>query len=149
MMNRIMRCTEVELRHNLNERLSSQRVHPITAAVTNSAINIAEAIRARLIVIATRSGATAWVKSKSRSLIATLGASEDTATLRRMNLFWGIRPIRATQMEDTPKFIGEICNWGKQHGHLRTGDQVVFVTGGGVMKKAHNVVIVHTVEQNE
>ncbi len=146
MMNRIMLCTEPELTHNLAERLSSDRVHPITSAVTNSAINIAESIRARLIVIATRSGSTAWVKSKSRSLIATLGASDDLATLRRMNLFWGIRPIQASQLADTPEFISEICRWAKDQGHLRRGDHVVFVTGSGVMEKAHNLVVVHTVE---
>ncbi len=146
MMNRIMLCTESELTHNLSERLSSSRVHPITSAVTNSAINIAESIRAKLIVIATHSGGTAWVKSKSRSLIATLGASDEVATLRRMNLLWGIRPIRASQLEDTPKLIDEICGWGKAHGHLQRGDHVVFVTGSGVMAKAHNLVVVHTVE---
>lgn len=149
MMNRIMLCTETELTHNVADRPTSQRVHAITAAVTHSAIDIAESIRAKLIVIATRSGSTAWVKSNSRSLITTLGASTELSTLRRMNLFWGIRPIQATQLEDTPKFIGEVCHWGKQNGYLRTGDQVVFVTGTGVMKKAHNVVIVHSVEQDE
>ena len=146
MMNRIMLCTETELTHNVAEHLASNRVQPITSAVTTSAVNIAESIRAKLIVIATRSGSTAWVKSKSRSLIATLGASDDVATLRRMNLFWGIRPIQASQLEDTPSFISEICRWGKEHGHLRRGDHVVFVTGSGVMAKAHNLVVVHTVE---
>lgn len=146
MMNRIMLCTESELGHSFSQPMSSNRVHPITAAVTTAGIGIAESIRARLIVIATRSGATAFVKSKSRSLIATLGASSEEATLRRMNLLWGIRPIKASQLADTPAFIGEVCRWGKDLGHVRPGDNVVVVTGSGVVKKAHNVVIVHTVE---
>ncbi|TWU26336.1 Pyruvate kinase [Novipirellula galeiformis] len=147
MMNRIMVCTEREmLSHNISERIPNTRVHPITTAVTIAATNIAEAIRAKLIVIGTRSGGTAWVKSKSRSRIPTLGASNSHDTLRRMNLLWGIKPVEASHLDHTPEFIDEICLWGRENAHLQKGDQVVFVTGSGVVEKAHNVVIVHTVE---
>ena len=150
MMNRIMLCTERELRdtdlQHFKHDQASSRVSPVTSAVTNSAINIAESINAKLIVIATKSGSTAWVKSKSRSPIPTLGASDSEQTLRRMNLFWGIKPIAATQLDDTPAFMSEVCEWGKTNGHLSKNDLVVFVTGSGVMQKAHNLVVVHTVE---
>ncbi len=147
MMNRIMLCTEREiLEYDRSDRNANQRVHPITTAVTQAATEIAESIRAKLIVIATRSGNTAWVKSQSRSRIPTLGASESLETLRRMNLFWGIKPIRARQLDDTSAFIDEICRWGRRYAHLESGDQIVFVTGTGVVEKAHNLVVVHTVE---
>ncbi len=147
MMNRIMVCTEREmLSDNISERIPNTRVHPITTAVTIAATNIAEAIQAKLIVIGTHSGGTAWVKSKSRSRIPTLGASDSHDTLRRMNLLWGIKPIESSHLEHTPEFIDEICGWGRQNANLKSGDQIVFVTGSGVVKKAHNVVIVHTVE---
>ncbi len=147
MMNRIMVCTEREmLSHNMSDRIPNARVHPITTAVTLAATNIAEAIQAKLIVIGTRSGGTAWVKSKSRSRIPTLGASDSHETLRRMNLLWGIKPIETKHLDHTPEFIDEICHWGRENAHLVKGDQVVFVTGSGVVEKAHNVVIVHTVE---
>lgn len=146
MMNRIMLCTERDcLAHDQGHRLVSQRVHPITTAVTQSATDIAEAIQAKLIVIATRSGNTAWVKSQSRSRIPTLGASESMATLRRMNLMWGIKPMRSTHLDDTSAFIDQICQWGRSNAHLQSGDQIVFVTGTGVVEKAHNLVVVHTV----
>ncbi|QDT08761.1 pyruvate kinase [Planctomycetes bacterium K23_9] len=146
MMNRIMLCTEKELRHSIGDRSVTDRVHPITTAVTHAATNIAESIGAKLIVIATRSGSTAWVKSKSRSLVPTLGVSESPETLRRMNLLWGIKPIQATQMADTQEFIDEICRWGHANAQLNPGDQVVFVTGTGVVKQAHNLLLVHTVQ---
>ena len=146
MMNRIMLCTERDmLRHSNSDYSVNSRVHPITSAVTQAATNIAESIRAKLIVIATRSGNTAWVKSQSRSRIPTLGASESTATLRRMNLLWGIKPIRARQLDDTSAFIDEMCRWGRRYAQLETGDLIVFVTGTGVVEKAHNLVVVHTV----
>ena len=147
MMNRIMKATERELsRDHAAMHLSTNRVHPITSAVTEAATDIAESIKAKLIVIATRSGSTAWVKSNSRSLIPTLAASVAPDTLRRMNLMWGIKPMQARQLDDTQYFIDEMCRWGRKHVGLRAGDQVVFVTGTGVVEKAHNMVVVHTVE---
>ncbi len=60
--------------------------------MTHNAANIAEAIQAKLVVIATQTGGTAWVKAKQRNYIPTLGVSNSPATLRRMCLFWGIMP---------------------------------------------------------
>ncbi len=146
-MNRIMRFTEREMLHHVREDFRpNKRVHPITSAVTQAATNIAESIGAKLIVIATRSGNTAWIKSSSRSLIPTLGVSDSPATVRRMNLLWGIKPIQSARFDDTSRFIDEICRWGREHADLQAGDQIVFVTGTGVVKKAHNQLVVHTVE---
>lgn len=145
-MNRIMLCTEREMgRPNQGKHHINDRVHPITTAVTEGATEIAESIGAKLVVIATRSGNTAWVKSQSRSRIPTLGASESQATLRRMNLFWGIKPMSANDLDDTSSFIDTICQWGREHAELHAGDHLVFVTGTGLVKKAHNQVLVHTV----
>ena len=99
-----------------------------------------------MIIIATKSGGTAWVKSKSRSLIPTLGVSDCPATLRRINLFWGIKPRKVSQMEHPAMIRAEVCDWAKGKGYLKTGDRIVFVSGSGVTENAHNSVVVHTVE---
>jgi pyruvate kinase len=147
-MNRIMLHTERKLLINQPESSSkSKRVHPITSAVTEAATSIAESINAKMIVIATHSGGTAWVKSKSRSRIPTIGASDNPATLRKMNLLWGIKPLHVDQLDDTAKLFNSISSWGCDNGLLKNGDMVVFVTGSGVMEKAHNLLVVHTVAQ--
>lgn len=147
MMSRIMKCTEKEMMGNPDRtHQMSLRVHPITSAVTQAATHVAESIEAKLIVIATRSGNTAWVNSQSRSLIPTVGASESQATLRRMNLLWGIKPLASKHLENTSSFIDQMCRWGHEHTHLRKNDHIVFVTGSGVVDKAHNLMVVHTVE---
>lgn len=146
-MNRIMKVTERELLvHDRYANRVTRRVKPVTTAVTRAATNIAESINAKLIVIATQSGNTAWVKSNSRSLIPTLGASDSVATRRRMNLFWGIKPLHTGSICKTTGLMNEVTAWGRQHAQVDTGDQVVLVTGTGVMDQAHNVVLVHTVE---
>ncbi|MGB7326278.1 MAG: pyruvate kinase [Rubripirellula sp.] len=146
MMGRIMQATERDWeRSGSNNIAGNHRVHPITTAVTVAASQVAESISAKLIVIATRSGNTAWIGSQSRSLIPTLGVSNSTETLRRMNLLWGIKPFYVEKMDDTSGLIDKICQWARDNGGLKKGDHIVFVTGTGVVKKAHNLVVVHTV----
>ena len=146
MMSRIMKFTEKSLTHDMNDRTITNRVHPITTAVTDAATNIAEAIGASMIVIATKSGGTAWVKSKSRSLIPTLGVSDCPETLRRMNLFWGIKPLPIAHMGHPAEIRTEVSEWAKENGYLNVGDRIVFVGGTGVVEKAHNSVVVHTID---
>jgi pyruvate kinase len=150
-MNRIMCCTENDLTshsiaHSESVHRSVGRVHQVTSAMTEAATNVAESIGAKLVVIATRSGNTAWVKSQSRSIIPTLGVSESVTTLRRMNLMWGIKPFHVESVGDPAEFIDAMCLWGKEHGLLTPGDRVVFMTGTKVIEKVHNSVVVHTVK---
>jgi pyruvate kinase len=146
-MNRIMIHTEKELLHTVltEPTASSNRVHEITSAVAQGATAIAESIRAKMIVIATRSGGTAWVKSKQRSLIPTLGASDNEETLRRMTMFWGIKPCRVSQLDDGEQLFDEISRWACQGGIVAPGDRIVFVTGNAVLHHAHNLLVVHSV----
>lgn len=146
MMSRIMQFTEQSLKHDMSDRTSCNRVDPITTAVTYAATNIAESIGAAMVVIVTKSGGTAWVKSKSRSLIPTLGVSDRPETLRRINLFWGIKPFGVEKIGHPVAIRTEISQWGKEQGCLKSGDRIVFVSGTGLIEKAHNSVVVHTVD---
>ena len=146
-MNRIMVFTEKLLKSQPTPTRVSKfdRAHPITSAVTYNAANIAEAISARLVVIASNTGGTAWVKSKQRNCIATLGVSDNEGTLRRMSLFWGIVPHRISNIDSPQKLIEEVIGWGRKEGILTVGDRVVFVTGTGIIDNTHNLLVVHEV----
>jgi pyruvate kinase len=148
-MNRIMIHTEQELLHTVLQAKAGpvERVHEVTSAVAYGATSIAEGIGARMIVIATRSGGTAWVKSNQRSLIPTIGASDNEETLRRMTLFWGIKPCRVRQLDDGDELFDEISRWGCRNGMVWPGDRIVFVTGNSVLHNAHNLLVVHSVTQ--
>lgn len=146
-MDRIMVHTEKLLQEQpASSRMKKfDRVHPITSAVTFNAANIAEAIGAKLVVVASRTGGTAWVKSKQRNCIRTLGVSNSDATLRRMCLFWGIMPHKIENLDDPQQLIEEVSSWGREVGLLCVGDRVVFVTGTGVIDNTHNLLVVHEV----
>jgi pyruvate kinase len=146
-MNRIMLFTEQLLRDQPpSARMKVfDRVHPITSAVTHNAANIAEAIGAKLVVVASRTGGTAWVKSKQRNFTPTVGVSDSDVTLRRMSLFWGIMPQKIDNLDSPTHLFEEVSRWGRTNGMLSPGDHVVFVTGTGVIDHTHNLLVVHQV----
>lgn len=145
-MDRIMVHTEQMLKGSSSPVAKVfNRVHPITSAVTYSAASIAEAIGAKLVVVASRTGGTAWVKSKQRNLIPTLGVSNRPATLRRMCLFWGVMPHYVEDLDNPQQLYDEVSHWGKEHHMLSAGDLVVFVTGTGIVNNTHNQIFVHEV----
>ncbi len=153
-MNRIMLRTEEMYRDPGAEQMrgerayaakSFKRVHPITSAVTHAAASIADDIAAKLVVVVSRTGGTAWVKSKQRNFIPTLGVSNSPVTLRRMGIFWGIMPMSIQNLDNPQELFEEVSRWGKDRGLLKSGDRVVFVTGTGVMDNTHNLLVVHQV----
>jgi pyruvate kinase len=144
-----MVCTErmlTEMPH-LHDQQTVDPQHVVTSAVTQGAADIAGAIGAKLLVVASRSGNTAWVNSKQRNLIPTLGVSNSPATLRRMCLFWGIVPHYIEDFDDQEQLYEVISNWGQQHQLLTPGDTVVMVTGTGIIENAYNQVVVHEVRR--
>ncbi|MCO6455730.1 MAG: pyruvate kinase [Pirellulaceae bacterium] len=147
MMNRIMLATEEMLPAQDNSRWPATRagVHPVTSAVVQGATTIADRVQAKLMVIATRSGATARVKAKLRSRFPTLGVTTDNATLRQMCLYWGIIPLAGAPVDNPPALRQFVDAWGLAEGSLEAGDLVVFVTGTGLVAGAHNLVVVHDV----
>ncbi|MBX3420102.1 MAG: pyruvate kinase [Pirellulaceae bacterium] len=148
-MNRIMVYTEQMLKDQTPDFSAKfqpiDAVDPITSSVTFRASNIAQDIGAKLIVVASKSGSTAWVKAKQRNCIHTLGISDNQATLRRMCLFWGIMPLYIESMAKPQVLIEHVIRWGKQSGLLVDGDCVVFVGGSGIYEKTHNLLVVHKV----
>ncbi len=148
-MNRIMICTERMLKDRPSTACISgkkiDQVDPITSSVTFRASNIAEDIGAKLVVVASKSGSTAWVKAKQRNYTFTLGVSDNEATLRRMCLFWGIMPLYVESIAKPQVLIDQVIRWGKNSGIVSAGDRVVFVGGSGIYEKTHNLLVVHQV----
>ena len=99
-----------------------------------------------MVVIASRLGGTARVKSKLRDCIPTIGVSDREITTRHMCLFWGITPLHVPQMSDGAELRRFVADWGRRDGTLQNGDRVVYVTGSDLVAQSHNVVVVYEVE---
>lgn len=153
-MDRIMRRTEEKLLTGSFDPLpdSAGKVDELyrqTHAIARAGIGVAESIGSKLIVIATHSGGTAWVKSNARSLIPTVAVSDNLASVRRMNLFWGIEPMFCENIDDTSHLIKQVTRWAREQTEngkaiVQPGDTMVVVSGNDVVAGADNVISVHT-----
>jgi pyruvate kinase len=149
MMNRVALATEELFRDRplvAAGDVLADGLHQTTGAVVYGAGLIASQLAARMIVVASRSGATAIASSKQRNYIPTVGISDNPATLRAMCLFWGVIPLADAPLANSNELLEYVSNWGKAEGSLVPGDRVVLVAGIGLAAQSHNMLVVHQVE---
>ncbi len=149
-MNRIMVATEAlaaQDGHWMAETRTDPAARPqvadaISWSVVAAAARISEEIRAKLVVIATNSGATAIVKCNQRDPTPTIAVSPSETILRRLTLCWGIHPLRSAPMQDDVALRAFIEQWTRDAGWAATGDSIVFVSGTEITS-AHSAIAVH------
>ncbi len=148
MMGRIARATEPLLattRRLAEPAILPEGLKPVTHAVVRAAGDLARNLDARMIIVASRTGATALALSKRRNLVPTVGVSSSEATLRRMCLMWGVVPLAGAPIDqagELPKFIEQ---WGREQGFVQPGDRLIVLEGSGLLPSGHNQVLIHEV----
>jgi pyruvate kinase len=148
MMNKIALATEEAFRKNLPlppGDFSPEGLRPITAAVVYGAAHIAAELDARLLVVASHTGATALALSKQRNYVPTVGISDVPETLTRMSLYWGVIPLAGMPTANDEEMLQAVTQRQLSAGMLRAGDRVVLVGGIGSRGGSHNQVVVHQV----
>jgi len=150
MMHRIALATEPMYRRRPAAPppdLSAANVNPITEATVYAASQMAQQLEARLIVVATASGATALALAKNRNFMPTVGVSKSEAVLRRMCLYWGVIPLADAPIEDSEALLEHVTAWAHRRGLLDDGDRLVLIAGTGLPVSRHNMIVVHQVER--
>lgn len=122
-----------------------KHVHPITQALVLGAQRIAERLEAKLILVASHSGATALALSQRRGVTPVVGVSDHVATLRRMCLYWGVHPVDRRVETRIAGLAAFVDDWGREAAGLVAGDRIIFVSGAGLSPSGHDVVAVHEV----
>ncbi len=148
MMNRIALATEEMFRDHVPQPPGNFRadgLKAITAAVVYGAGHIATEIDARMIVVATHSGATALALSQQRCYVPTVGLSDSPHTLRQMCLYWGVIPLPGISTDSGSEMLEAVTAWGLAEGSLHSGDHIILVAGIGLHGASHNEVKVHCV----
>jgi pyruvate kinase len=147
-MHRIALATEAQLRHYPSPPKPEHPVrglHEITQSVVNSSGAIAQQLKAKLIVVASRSGATALAMSNQRNFTPTVGVSDSETTLRRMCLYWGVTPLRGLHARDVRQLMKHADAWGYRHHYLKKGDRIVLIGGSQLTAGVHDLLVVHEV----
>ena len=149
MMDRIALATEPMLRQcprHEEPEMEAAGVNPITEATVHAAGHLADGLDAKLVVVASTSGATALSLAKHRNFAPTVGVSTSEATLRRMCLYWGVIPLPDTPADrGNEALLRHVIKWGQANGVLASGDRVVLIAGTGLTMTAHNAIVVHVV----
>jgi len=149
MMRRIAQATEPLFRKMARQLPDPEKLprglKPVTQAIVRAADHLADDLGARMIVVASRTGATALALCKRRNLVSTVGVSGSEATLRRMCLLWGIVPVAGAPMDEGGELAAFIERWGRDCGELCSGDRLVVLEGSGLSRHGHNKLLIHEV----
>lgn len=148
MMDRIARATEPLLMHRTRgpaPAIAPQGVREITRAVVYGAGHIATELGAKLVVVASHTGATALALAKQRNFVPTIGVSDSPMVLRQMCLMWGVIPLAGAPVADRETMIRHVETWGRHIGALTSGDRIVIIASSSMSASGHNVLLVHEV----
>ncbi|HLA83704.1 MAG TPA: pyruvate kinase [Thermoguttaceae bacterium] len=149
MMHRIALSTEPLVRERAASRvngLDPTDEDPITEATAMAAGRLAEAIDARMVLVATASGRTALRLSKDRLFVPTVGVSDSDAALRRMCLYWGVIPLAGVPTGSPSEMMEHVVAKAREAGYLAPGDRVVLLAGTGLKAAEHNMIVIHELE---
>lgn len=101
----------------------------VSSAVGSAAVNTAVNLKAACIVAPTISGQTACMISNFRPKAPIYGVTPNEWVTRKMQLYWGVKPITGYVEDSTENIISHAMYVVKREKLVKKGDMVV-VTGG-------------------
>lgn len=126
--------TERHLEYSLNTRNINRNVK---GAIASSAVESANLINAKAIVVATVSGKTVQVISNLRSKCPIVATCINEKIARRLTLNWGVYPIVTEFRTTTDEIIADAISKARELIEFNQGDHIV-ITGGFPINKSTN-----------
>lgn len=129
MMVKIAETTEKDLTaaHYDTAKLHSKR--SISSAVSNATVQTANNLNAKAIVCPTISGFTARLTSKLKPNAEIIGCSPYDNVLRKMQIYWGVRPLKTAVESSTDKIVDHAIEVAENAGYLTDGDIAIVSAG--------------------
>ena len=128
-MSRIAEETEKDIDYAKRFRNSNFKIRNTIDAVSHSTAALSIDIDARLIVVCTRSGATARMVSRFRSPKPIIGMTTEEKVWRKLALSWGVQPVMSEEFQSTDVLFYHAIIAAKNSGMAEKGDNIV-ITGG-------------------
>ena len=130
MMVHIIENTEQHLDYEtMLEKAGGHLKTGVSSAIGYSSVLAAANLNAKCIITPSVSGATTRVVSNLRPRQEILGVTPNERTLRRMSIYWGVRPIKSLEFDTTE----DICNGAVELAvvkqYVEPGDIVVLTAG--------------------
>ena len=139
MMAQIVEETESHLDYSAyrERKVSAANVHNISNAVCYSSVSTAHDLGAQVIVAPSISGFTTRMLSKWRPMANIIGLSPSIASVRQMQIYWGVTPFHARRAESTDLLIESSLELLKEKGVVKEGDLAVVTAGVVTHAKRH------------
>ena len=130
-MDRIARAVEPSLgyRHELPERADEPTVGQ---AMSNAACDLAEALRAKAILVPTYTGRTASVVARLRPRRPIIALTHHDYALRQMAIEWGVSAFLIAECDDVDTLLAASREAARESGLVDEGDRVVITAGTAV-----------------
>ena len=116
---------------------SDYHIARLSEALAHSACTLAEDIGANVIVVCTRTGATAKTVSRFRPMIDIIGMTTDEAAYRKLALSWGVIPVMSEEFYSVDVLFHYAKRAAIDTGLVKKGDKIV-LTGGTPNGKSGN-----------
>jgi pyruvate kinase len=130
-MDRIARAVEpsMDYRHELPE---ADQNPTIGLAMSNAACDLAEALRAKAILVPTFTGRTASAVARLRPRRPIVALTHVDWAMRQLALEWGVTPVLISETDDVEDLWRQAVEAARSAGVLETGDRVVITAGTAV-----------------
>ena len=130
MMVHIVESTEQHLDYKeMLEKAGAHRMRNASSALAYATVTTARNLKASCIITPTVSGATARVVSKFKPKTEIIGISPNEDTLRRMQIYWGVRPYCSINANSTDEICSSALDLVRAKQIAETGDTVVLTAG--------------------
>ena len=130
MMSHIVEKTEQHLDYQeILNKASEHQDRGMSSAIAFASTSASMNLNAKCIVTPTVSGATARVMSKLRPRADIIGVTPDEATMRRMQLYWGVRSYKSLAFNTTEDILTGAIDLITAKQEVDSGDIVILTAG--------------------
>jgi len=145
-MDRIARATEDDLPygHWVFNRVD-EGDRDVSEAVAQHAVAVAYRLKLPAIIVPTSSGRTARLVSSYRPRVPVLAVSSNPATVRRMNLLFGVSAVQAPEWTSLRALLDECATLAREQGLASSGEMVAITAGLPSQELGTNLFEVHRV----
>ncbi len=130
MMVHIIENTEQHLDYEaMLNRAGDHLKSGLSSAIGYSSVLAAANLNAKCIITPSVTGATTRVVSNMRPKQEILGVTPNERTLRRMSIYWGVRPLKSMQFNTTDDICNNAIELATVKQYIEPGDVVVLTAG--------------------
>lgn len=139
MMVSIVEETESHLDYNAYRRrkVSEQNMKNVSNAVCFASVSTSHDVDADVIIAPTITGFTSMMLSKWRPAARIIGMSPSMASVRQMQIQWGVTPVWSRRAESTDELIENSTEELKNRGMIHSGDLAVITAGVVTYARRH------------